>query len=230
MSLSKLFRLSTVALILALVFEVVSDLLHPPSHAVVDVLQATYALAHIVGFVSRVCLLVGLPGLYAWQARRAGLLGLVGFVLVTIEAAYEVYLELFEGYVTPLLARQPAGPALIGPDGPLAQGAGALGIVVLVLMLGAPIFGIATLRAGVLPRPAGWLLIGTLPLMILGMALFTIMPEALAKLPMAIQPVSFYYYVLFLGFASSGSKLWTAGVQAHELAGQLDLPGPASAL
>jgi hypothetical protein len=226
MSARTLFRLSGLILVLALVLEIVSDVLHPPSHALVDVLKATYGPAHIAGFASRVFVLLGLPGLYAWQSRRAGLLGLVGFVLVMVETAYEAYLELFEGYVTPLLAREPTAHALVGPDGPLAQGAGALGSLVFVLILGFPLFGVATMRAGILPRPVGWLLVATLPAMVLGLVLFMGMPDVLATLPMAIQPVSLAYYVLFVGYAVGGYALWTEKWRAQEAA-HLDIPQPA---
>jgi hypothetical protein len=217
-----LYRISGLAMILALLFEVAGDVLHPPSHALVDVLRATYVPAHLATFISRAFVLLGLPGLYLWQARRAGWLGLVGFILIMVEAAYEAYLGLFEGYVTPLLAREPAAATLVGPDGPLAQGAGALGPLVFVLLLGFPIFGIATVRAAVLPRPIGWLLVAALPATMLSLALFMTMPDKLATLPMGIQPVSLTYYVLFIAYAWGGYALCTRG--EHEPAIQIDRP------
>jgi hypothetical protein len=206
----------------------VSDLLHPPSHELVDALKAIYGPAHIVGFVSRVLLLLGLPALYARQARRAGGLGLVAFALLMTEMAYEVYIELYEGYVTPLLAREPAAQPLFGSNGLLAQGAGALGPPVLVLILAWPLFGVATVRAGVLPRRSGWLQIATAPVTVLSLALFTAMPDALARLPMAVQPVSITYYLLLAGYAWGGYALWADRERAHEVTGQVGAPQAAA--
>jgi hypothetical protein len=52
MSLRTLFRLSGLALLIALPLQILGFVLHPPGEQVADVLKATYGPAHLVLFVS----------------------------------------------------------------------------------------------------------------------------------------------------------------------------------
>lgn len=226
MSSKTLFRLSGLALLMALPIQIVGFLLHPPSEEVVDVLKSIYGPAHIIIFVSWVFALLGLPGLYARQAHRAGVLGLIGFVLTMLAAAYHFYLVLYEAYATPLLAKETATQALIGPGGPLAHGAGALGPLAFALILAFPLFGIATVRAGVLPRGSGWLQIVCVPVFFLGMILLP--PEVQARLPGVATPIAMQYYLLFLGYAWGGYALWTEKERLPASMAQMEEPQPAA--
>jgi hypothetical protein len=211
---------------MALPIQIVGFLLHPPSEEVVDVLKSIYGPAHIIIFVSWVFALLGLPGLYARQAHRAGVLGLIGFVLTMLAAAYHFYLVLYEAYATPLLAKETATQALIGPGGPLAHGAGALGPLAFALILAFPLFGIATVRAGVLPRGSGWLQIVCVPVFFLGMILLP--PEVQARLPGVATPIAMQYYLLFLGYAWGGYALWTEKERLPASMAQMEEPQPAA--
>ena len=204
MSSATLFRLSGLALLVALPLQVLGFVLHPPSERVVDVLQPAYQPAHLILFVSWMLALLGLVGFYARQAERAGVLGLIGFAATVFAAAYHFYLLLYETYATVALARDPATQALVG-DGPLAHGAGALGPFGFASILAFPLFGIATLRAGILPRWAGWLQIASVPVFFL--SVFVISPDAPAPLP-GVAPIAFLYYLTFLGYAWGGYALW----------------------
>ncbi len=108
MSSTTLFRLSGLALLIALPLQILGFVLHPPSKRVADVLQPAYGPAHIILFVSWVFALLGLTGFYARQAERAGVLGLIGFAATMFAAAYHFYLLLYEAYATVTLARDPA--------------------------------------------------------------------------------------------------------------------------
>ncbi len=55
-----------------------------------DVLKPTYGPAHLVLFLAWLLAVLGLPGFYARQAQRAGVLGLIGFVLTITAAAYHL--------------------------------------------------------------------------------------------------------------------------------------------
>ncbi len=222
MSPRTLFRLSGLALLLALPLQVVGFVLHPPTEEVVDVLKSTYGPSHIVLFVSWVFVLLGLPGLYARQAHRARLLGLAGFVLLMLIAAYHSFLLLYEAYATPVLARQ--APALIG-DGPLAHGAGALGPLAFALVLAFPLFGLVTVRAGVLPRWTGWLQILSLPVFVVGMML--IPEEALSGVLVVAQPIRLLYYLVFAGYAGGGYMLWREQEPVNAPAPRPAVPEPA---
>jgi hypothetical protein len=223
MSSATLFRLSGLALLIALPLQIVGFVLHPPSEQVVDVLKPIYGPAHlIILFVSWMFALLGLTGFYARQAHQAGVLGLVGFAATMFAAAYHSYLLLYEAYATPLLAQEPATQALIW-DGPLAHGAGALGPLAFLSILAFPLFGIVTVRAGVLPRLAGWLQIASVPVFFL--SIFIMDPDAPAPFGTeGVSPIAFLYYLTFIGYAWGGYALWRRKERARELAGQPDVP------
>ena len=222
MSSKTLFRLSGLALLIALPLQVLGFILHPPSEQVVDVLKPLYGPAHLIVFVSWMFALLGLIGFYTRQAHRAGALGLIGFAATVFAAAYHFYLLLYEAYATPLLAQEPATRALIG-DGPLAHGAGALGPLALLSVLAFPLFGIATVRAGVLPRPAGWLQIASVPVFFLS---FTLVPLGVFAEGGMLSPIAMLYYLAFLGYAWGGYALWTGKERARKPAAPQDAPQP----
>jgi hypothetical protein len=221
-----LFRLSGLALLIALPLQILGSVLHPASEQVVDVLKPTYGPAHVILFASWMFALLGLTGFYVRQANRAGVLGLIGFVATMFAAAYTLYLLLYEAYATPLLARHEATQVLIGPGGPLAHGAGALGpLTGLLSLLAFPLFGIATVRAGVLPRLAGWLQIISLPVLFLSNIFLPL--DAPNPFP-GISANSFMYYLVFLGYAVGGYALWTGKERVREPAPRSDAPQPAA--
>lgn len=212
MSSKTLFRLSGLALLIALPLQILGFVIHPPSEQVMDVLKPLYGPAHLIVFVSWMFALLGLTGFYARQSHRAGILGLVGFAATVFAAAYHFYLLLYEAYATPLLAGEPATRALIG-DGPLAHGAGALGPLAFLTVLAFPLFGIATLRAGVFPRPAGWLQIASVPVFFLSILLVPLNVFAEGG---GLSPIATLYYLTFLGYAWGGYALWTGKERVRE--------------
>ncbi len=212
MSSATLFRLSGLALLIALPLQIVGFVLHPPSEQVVDALKPAYGPAHIILFVSWLFALLGLPGFYARQAQRAGVLGLIGFIATMFAAAYHFYLLLYEAYATTLLAQNPVTQALI-EDGPLAHGAGALGPLGFLSVLAFPLLGIATVRSGVLPRWSGWLQIASVPVFFLSIALLPI--DVFSEGGM-LSPIAMLYYLTFLGYAWGGYTLWTGKERVHQ--------------
>jgi hypothetical protein len=222
MSSKTLFRLSGLALLIALPLQVIGFVLHPPSEQVADVLEPLYGPAHLILFVSWIFALLGLTGLYARQAHRAGILGLIGFATTVFAAAYHFYLLLYEAYATVALAGNPATQALVG-NGPLAHGAGALGPLGFASVLAFPLFGIATVRAGVLPRPAGWLQILSVPVFFLSIAL---VPLGVFAEGGMLSPIAMLYYLAFLGYAWGGYALWIGNERTREPATRHDAPQP----
>jgi len=105
---------------------------------------------------------LGLIGLHLRQKDKAGRLGLIGIVLAVIGSAVTFITSLGFAFAIPAVAAQQAEPQppveLIGSSGPLAW----IGVLVLVFIFafvpGYILTGIATARAGVLPRWAGILL------------------------------------------------------------------------
>ena len=85
MSTTTLTRLSGLALMAAFALTLIGGILHPviggDSHAAPSLAQPFFPTAHLLVFLGEICLLMGLPALYASIAPRTGLLGLSGFVL-----------------------------------------------------------------------------------------------------------------------------------------------------
>jgi hypothetical protein len=158
--------------------------IHPP-----DVLSSvtTSAWAIIMPLKMVMCLLflLGLTGLYARQVEGAGWLGLAGYLLFSLSWAINFAYIFAEGFILPVLAT--AAPQFVDSFLGVANGSpgemniGALSTIYglsgfVGYMLGGVLFGIATLRAGILPRwPAGLL------------AFTALVTPAAALLPHAIQ-------------------------------------------
>ncbi len=111
--------------------------------------------------------LLGLTGLYARQAKEAGWLGLAGYLLFGFFFAHTLPLAYIEAFVLPLLASEAPtfveGFLGIFNGNPVVMDLGALPVLYTLAgfagyVLGGLLFGIATLRAGILPRWAAGLL------------------------------------------------------------------------
>ena len=110
--------------------------------------------------------LLVIVGLYARQANEAGWLGLAGYLLLSLFYALTMAFQFTEALILPLLAT--AAPTFVeGFLGIVSKHAsevnlGALPVVYALngvpYILGGLLFGIATLRAGILPRWAAGLL------------------------------------------------------------------------
>jgi hypothetical protein len=114
------------------------------------VLSAMYLLGSLL-------LLVALIGLYARQSETAGTLGLAGFLVALVGTGLLVEIFWTQAFVVPSAAKE--APAFLDAEemaGPLDMGFMLLSIVVAV---GWALFGLATLRARVLPRRAAIVLI-----------------------------------------------------------------------
>lgn len=210
---SKLIRWAGLAAVVAGIIFAGIQPIHPP-----DVLASvtTRAWAIITPVKTAMCLLflLGIAGLYARQVRQSGWLGLVGFLLLSLSWAIQTAFVFAEAFIMPLLAT--TAPKFVDGFLGLASGhasavnLGALPVLYTVVvglgyMLGGLVFGIATLRAGILPRWAAGLL-----------AVAAALTPAAALFPHQIQrfaavPVAFA--VAWLGYA-----LWSErGEQASDL-------------
>lgn len=146
------------ALVAGIIFAGIQPI-HPP-----DVLASvtTSAWAIITSLKLAMCFLflIGIAGLYVRQAEQAGWLGLAGFALFSISWALQSGFVFAEVFILPSLAT--AAPQFIdsylgivnGHSGEMTIGAlvPAYYLVGIFYMLGGLVFGIATIRAGVLPR------------------------------------------------------------------------------
>ena len=222
---AQLRRLSGTALVAALPLQVLGFVLHPAGEELEHVVAAAYGPAHLVLFASWVLAALGLPALYLVHAQRAGRLGLVAHVATVGAVAYHLFLTLYEAAAIPAVADQPGAERLVGDGGVLAHGAGALGPLAGALVLAFPLMGVATLRAGVLPRVVGWLQIACVPTFIalmLGIGATTagaVGPDAASWFG-GMLPIASLYWVLFSGYALGGRalrRLPEGGTAAHQL-------------
>lgn len=220
MSASTLYRLGGLALMAALPLLLIGEAIHPPGEQIKYLVMPIYPVAHVFQLLAWLLLLVGVPAAYARQAERAGWLGLVGFVLTMLAFVFSVDLLLWEINGAPLLAADPATKYLVvpgnGPSGGGLMANGALGVVGRFFVLGiltiaSPIvFGIATWRAGVLPRWSGILQIAAWPLLLIwGPAFLLLTKLGFTPFDVLFSPLGFGYGVQFLGYAWAGYALWT---------------------
>lgn len=166
MSNATLERLSGLALIAAFALSLAGGLLHPivghESHSAASISHPGFPVAHLLVFLGGAFLLIGLPGLYARIAPRAGILGLVGFALYFLANATIVQgFAAYEAFVAPVLAADRATSGALEPDGALAASAPfALlqGLGGAALMLGMLLLGVSIVRSRVFPVWTGALL------------------------------------------------------------------------
>ena len=155
MSSSTLYRLSGISLLVGSVLAIAGGILGILSG---DPTSTIAISASLIQFVGATLGILGLPGLYARQAQRAGVLGLIG---ITLMICYILILGMFgsalNAVVLPFLATH--APALAQSEPP---GLGLFFTIGGLLGAGGGIsLGLATIRASVLPRWAGILLMGS---------------------------------------------------------------------
>jgi hypothetical protein len=183
MSSSTLFRLSGVALIVGSLLATVGFTLWRIFGSSFEEFGAFRMSADLLLLAGFLILLIGLPGMYAYQADRAGRLGLVSFVMVFLGlAAHEVSTAPLTIFVPPLLASRPETQALVAQPDTLETELGTVWIAyyatfLLIYYLGIVVLGVATLRARVFPRWAAVLLISGPPMLFLGGAFVPVVQD-----------------------------------------------------
>ncbi|MDB5541486.1 MAG: hypothetical protein JWQ89_3213 [Devosia sp.] len=165
---STLSRWSGLAAIVAGICYVLVGLFHP-LNLLASVTTPTWAFVHVLACTMAFLGLLGLVGIYTRQVEETGWLGLIGFAMLSLWFALVLCFSFIETLLLPILATE--APRVV--DGLMAMFTGPPGIDLGMLptlwlisgplyILGGLIFGIATFRAGVLPRWAGALLaVGT---------------------------------------------------------------------
>ena len=177
--------------------------IHPPDE-LASVTTSAWAIIQSFKLAMALLFLVGMTGLYARQVKEAGWLGLAGYLLFSLFWAMIVPYGFANAFILPLLATD--APTFVesflgmysGQPGEMNLGAVAVIYQVggLLYLLGGLVFGIATFRAGILPRwPAGVL------------AVTAVVTPAAALLPHAIQ--RFAAVPVGLAVAGLGYALWS---------------------
>lgn len=171
----------------------VDDTLKP-----VDLGGLSHEAWHVPGVVALPLVLLGLVTVYARQSRLAGRPGLWGLVLLIFGMTVgAIYSTVFHGIFLPAIEDLQSGlfETLVDNTtaaqfyrGVIVQGLG--------LGLGAILFGVATIRSKVFPRPAGWLFIGA--------ALFAAANEFLGEAQLVSRTL-FAAAFIWLGITIRGS-------------------------
>ena len=166
---ANLIRWAGLSAVAAGSFYVVVGLFHP-LETLSTVTTTQWAIVHALAVAMSFFGLLGITGLYARQVKETGWLGLAGFVLLSLWLVLLVPFTFAEVFILPRLATE--APAFVesflgifnGHPGEMDLGA----IKTLwdldgfVYMLGGLLFGIATIRAGIVSRwGAGLLAVGT---------------------------------------------------------------------
>ena len=180
-----------------------------PADVLASVTTGTWARIMSLKLIMCILFLAGTAGLYARQAERAGWGGLAGFLLFGLSWALQTGYVFAELFILPLMAT--TAPQFVdsflgifnGTPGEMNIGAlgPVYGLVGIFYMLGGLLLGIATFRAGILPRWPASLLAGT-ALLTPAAALLPHEIQRLAAVPMGLA-------VAWLGYA-----LWSER-QAH---------------
>ena len=212
MTTSTLMRLAGLSAMAAGLCFIVIGMFHPvnvPS----SVTTATWVNVHIFATALGFFGLFGMAGLYARQVEESGWLGLAGFLMLIVCWWLQTAFVFAEAFIAPPLASTAAGfvdgylGISYGHTGGIDLGAlpAIYGLVGILYLLGGLLFGIATLRARVLPRwPAGLLAIAAL------------LTPAAALLPHAIQ--RYAAIPVALAIAWLGYALWSERPQHRDLA------------
>ncbi|HLO30920.1 MAG TPA: hypothetical protein VK249_17370 [Anaerolineales bacterium] len=173
---SKLIRWAGLAAMGAGILFIAIQTIHP-----LDVLSSVtttrWAITHYLSIAMDILGLLGMVGLYARQVEKSGWLGLAGYLLFSLFWALSMAFHFAEAFISPVVAT--VAPKFVEGFLGIVNGhaseinLGALPAVYMLTgmagyLLGGLSFGIATFRAGILPRWAGGLLaVGTiLPLLL----------------------------------------------------------------
>lgn len=203
MNASALFRMSGLSIAAAGILFIIIQPLHP-SDVLSSVTTDRWAIVHYLGVAMCLFALFGVAGLYVRQATSAGWLGLSGYVLFSLFWALSLAFQFIEAFISPVLAtRSPEYvEGILGiPSGELTgTDVGYLPEVFAVTgglyAVGGLLLGIATFRAGVLPRWAG-----------AALGAGAVLPIVLASLP---HPLDRTFAVpMGLALAWLGYTLWT---------------------
>jgi hypothetical protein len=141
------------------------QVLHP-ADTLASVGSAQWTVVQLFSIAMGILAVIGLTGLYAKQAHKTGILGFVGYVLLSAFFSIATALYFVEAFVFPVLVgiapQYVEGLQGLVNSQPSGADLGAFPIAYAVVgisyLLGGILFGISIFRAGVFPRWAGGLL------------------------------------------------------------------------
>jgi hypothetical protein len=190
---STLTRGAAVAAALAGLAYIAIQFIHP-ADVVASLSTQRWVLVHTLSFTEAVLAVVGVTGIYLRQVRQLGVLGLIGYLMFGFFFILQSAFTFAEAFIAPLLVADAPQISvdLVGLFGryPAVTDLGPLAALPLVgsalYVGGALIFGIAIIRARVLSRGAGILLIAAAAVTPIAGALLPHELERMAAIPMGL--------------------------------------------
>lgn len=121
--------------------------------------SGTWIAMVMLSFLGGYCGLLALIGLYARQSGQTGRLGLIGFLVASLGMAFTIGYVWTGAFVIPTLAG--VAPESLEAVAAAPSGTFVLGSLsaFLLFAVGWALVGIASVRAGVVPPAAAWLLV-----------------------------------------------------------------------
>ena len=198
----RLIRWSGLAAIAAGTIFVCIQPIHPPD-ILSSVTTGMWTIIISLKLVMSLLFLVGIIGLYVRQADKAGWLGLVSFLLLSLSWWLQASFVFAELFILPVLVT--TAPQFVesflgivnGSPGDMNIGVlpAVYSVVAVLYLLGGVVFGVATFRARVLPRwPAGLLVVAAV--ITPAAALLPHELQRFAAVPMGVA-LAWLGYVLF---------------------------------
>ena len=162
------------------------------------VTSSAWFVVEVAYVLAATLLILGLVGLYVLQAEPAGRLGLVGFVVALAGTVMLAGTDWSAAFFGPWVAEAAPDLLVTEPAGTMTAG---IALTLVLFALGWFLFGLASLRAAVLPR-------GSALLLLVG---------ALLALVLAFVELPFEAVVLGAAVAWMGYALWSHGAEELSL-------------
>jgi MFS family permease len=155
-----------------------------------------FLLTSLVILFASMAIIAGLVGMYARQAIQAGWLGFAGFVLIFFGMlVVGVGFGLISATVIPWLTTH--APNLLAGELPPVLNVFII-VAILMVVVGTIPLGVATMRAGILPRWAGLLLIVS---GVAGLVAIAPLPALVRNILVAVSAVTFFLGLAWIGYA-----------------------------
>jgi hypothetical protein len=224
MSSSRLIRLGGLAALVGFAVMGIIDAVYPfvfPDTVALSVqtVSDVWFVLHLLYIIAQLLALLGLIGLYTRQAEKTGVLGLIAVLIAFVGFALLFAWEWSETFIWPALAH--AAPRFLDhPDQNLVQALSASQTIHWLLIgVGLILFGVATLRARVLPR-------GAAVLVSLGMVVALVVNVVGVEVPFvaAVSGPLPTLGLAWMGYAVWSQRGTTAASPASSTAGR---PAPA---
>ncbi|MFJ6002394.1 hypothetical protein [Arthrobacter sp. NPDC092385] len=222
-----LTRLAAASAVLAGLLYILIQFVHP-ADVVASLSTPQWAVVHVLSFVEAILALIGITGIYLREVRRSGVPGFIGYALFGIFFVLQAAFNFAEAFIAPLfVADAPqVSTDIVGlfgrydPVSDLGPLAALPSIGGLLYVGGALLFGVAVIRARVLSRGAGILLIVAAAVTPVAGAILPHTLERMAAVPMGLA-------LIWLGYSLWSDQRTSSSVPPAPVTDTPAKPAPA---